>query len=212
MSTPLYDVSTREGFLRRAVEMTDRRIPPRFRAAIASDPCAVAWCETFDAAAGNGNGPAGPAAAARARNPEPPGSLLILGATGTGKTYQAYGCIRALAARGVTVAWHADTAPGLLAGLRPREGADSEGEYRKIAAVPLLLLDDIGTAKASEWTEEILYRLINDRYEAMLPGLFTSNIPAAELRATLGDRIASRLAEMCQRVVLRGPDRRRTDG
>ena len=188
MSTPLYDVSTREGFLRRAVEMTDKRIPPRFIEAAASHPGVVAWCEAF--------GESSP-------------SLLILGRVGTGKTFQAFGAVRTLAARGVTVAWHADTAPGLLASLRPREGVDSESEYRKVATVPLLLLDDIGAAKASEWTEETLYRLVNDRYEAMLPGLFTSNVPASELRAALGDRIASRLAEMCQRVVLRGSDRRR---
>ena len=95
--------------------------------------------------------------------------------------------IRTLAAKGITTGWHADTAPGLLASLRPREGTDTEAEYRKIAAVPLLLLDDLGTAKASEWTEEILYRLVNDRYTAMLPGLFTSNIPAPQLRGALGD-------------------------
>jgi len=189
MSTPpeLYDVSTREGFLRRAVEMTDRRIPPRFRRASASHPDVAAWCESF--------GPDSP-------------SLLILGLTGTGKTHQAFGAIRTLAAKGITTGWHADTAPGLLASLRPREGTDTEAEYRKIAAVPLLLLDDLGTAKASEWTEEILYRLVNDRYTAMLPGLFTSNIPAPQLRGALGDRVASRLREMCRQVSLRGLDRR----
>jgi DNA replication protein DnaC len=186
---PLYDVSTREGFLRRAVEMTGRRIPPRFCDAVASDPDVAAWCETF--------------------SPESR-SLLILGPTGTGKTYQAFGAIRSLAAKGITPGWHADTAPGLFASLRPREGVDADGEYRKIAAVPLLLLDDLGAAKGTEWTEEILYRLVNDRYEAMLPGLFTSNIPAGDLRAVLGARVASRLVEMCQQVALRGPDRRRT--
>jgi DNA replication protein DnaC len=185
---PLYDVSTRAGFLRRATEMTDRRIPPRFRDATASHPDVFAWCEEFSPASS---------------------SLLILGPTGTGKTHQAFGAIRTLAARGVTPGWHASTAPGLFAGLRPREGTDAEGEYRKIADVPLLLLDDLGAAKGSEWTEEILYRLVNDRYEAMLPGLFTSNVPAPQLRDVLGARVASRLAEMCQQVALRGPDRRR---
>jgi DNA replication protein DnaC len=188
MTEPLYDVSTREGFLRRAVDLTDQRIPPRFRGATASHPAVAAWCESFT---------------------EESPSLLILGPVGTGKSYQAYGAIRTLAARGITVGWHADTAPGMFASLRPRDGTDSEAGYRKVAAVPLLLLDDLGTAKPSEWTEEILYRLVNDRYEAMLPGLFTSNVPAAELRGTLGDRVASRLAEMCQQVALRGNDRRR---
>jgi DNA replication protein DnaC len=191
MTSPPYDISTREGFLQRAVEMTDRRIPPRFRHATATHPGIAAWCKEF-----------GPSSS----------SLLILGPTGTGKTYQAFGAIRSLAAEGATVAWHADTAPGLFASLRPREGTDAEAEYRKISAVPLLLLDDLGAAKGSEWTEEILYRLVNDRYEAMLPGLFTSNVPAAELRGTLGARVASRLAEMCRQITLRGPDRRRADG
>ena len=188
MTSPLYDVSTRDGFLQRAMDMTDRRIPPRFRHAAASHPGIAAWCETFT---------------------ETSPSLLILGPVGTGKTHQAFGAIRTLASRGVTVGWHADTAPGLFASLRPRDGIDGEAAYRKIARVPLLLLDDLGAAKDSEWTEEILYRLVNDRYEAMLPGLFTSNVPAGELRTALGARVASRLAEMCQQIVLRGDDRRR---
>ncbi|MER7128641.1 hypothetical protein [Streptosporangium saharense] len=41
---------------------------------------------------------------------------------------------------------------------------------------PLLLLDDLGSAKASEWTEEITYRVINHRHENLLPGVFTSNL------------------------------------
>ena len=187
---PLYDVSTREGFLRRAVDLTDKRIPPRFRDATATHPAVTAWCASFT---------------------ESSPSLLILGPVGTGKTHQAYGAVRTLAMRGVTVGWHADTAAGLFASLRPRDGSDSEAEYRRVAAVPLLLLDDLGAAKGSEWTEEILYRLINDRYEAMLPGLFTSNIPAPQLRDALGDRVASRLAEMCRQIALRGNDRRRAD-
>lgn len=190
MTEPVYDVSTREGYLRRAVELTDQRIPPRFRDAAASHPGVIAWCESF--------GESSP-------------SLLILGPVGTGKSWQAYGAIRTLAARGIAVAWHADNAPGMLASLRPREGGDSESSYQKIATVPLLLLDDIGAAKSTEWTEEILYRLVNDRYEAMLPGLFTSNVPAGQLRNTLGDRVASRLAEMCEQIALRGADRRRAE-
>lgn len=188
MNAPLYDLSTREGFLRRATELTDRRIPPRFQDATASHPDVADWCAAFT---------------------ESSPSLLILGPTGTGKTHQAYGALRTLAARGITITWHADTAADLLASLRPREGADSEADYRRVADVPLLMLDDLGAGKASEWTEEILYRLVNHRYEAMLPGIFTSNVPTAQLRDALGARVSSRLAEMCQRVALRGDDRRR---
>lgn len=182
-----YDVSTREGFLRRAAETTDRRIPPRYRHAIASDPAVLAWCDAF---------------------PESPRSLLILGRTGVGKTYQAFGALRTLAQRGVTAEWLAVTAPDLYALLRPREGTDAEGEFRRYADTPLLVLDDLGANKPSEWTEEVTYRLIGHRYDAMTPCLITSNVPVADLRKVLGDRVASRLTEMCQPVVLRGTDRR----
>ena len=184
-----YDVSTREGFLRRAIDVTDRRIPPRFRRAMADDPEVVAWCDGFGDATR---------------------SLLIVGRTGVGKTYQSFGALRYLAAHGTSVDWEAATAPDLYARLRPREGVDTEAEFARFATAQLLVLDDLGAAKTSEWTEEVTYRLINHRYDAMSPCLITSNVPVDELRTALGDRVASRLVEMCQRVHLRGSDRRRT--
>jgi DNA replication protein DnaC len=57
--------------------------------------------------------------------------------------------------------------------------------------------------------EEITYRLINGRYEAMRPSIFVSNLPTEDFKSAVGDRIASRLAETCVRVALTGPDRRR---
>lgn len=105
--------------------------------------------------------------------------------------------------------WEATTTADLHARLRPRAGHDAERDLQSLARSPLLLLDDLGAAKTSEWTEELTYRLINHRYEHLLPTLITTNLPTAELRTTLGDRVASRLAEMTDRVVLTGPDRRR---
>jgi DNA replication protein DnaC len=43
----------------------------------------------------------------------------------------------------------------------------------------------------------------------VLPTLITTSLPIEQLRLTLGDRVASRLAEMTERVILDGPDRRR---
>ncbi|SCF99919.1 DNA replication protein DnaC [Streptomyces sp. DconLS] len=152
-----------------------------------------------------------PAPDAPARGPgiaEGP-SLLIAGPTGTGKTYQAYGAIRTLLARGVRLRWEATTTADFHARLRPRAGHDAERELQTLARCPLLFLDDLGAAKTSEWTEELTYRLINHRYEQMLPTLITTNLPTEQLRVALGDRVASRLAEMTERVILNGPDRRR---
>lgn len=168
---------------------------------MADRPKVTAWADQI-AHAGR-PGPGGPGIA---KGP----SLLIAGPTGTGKTYQAYGAIRALLARGVRLRWEATTTADLHARLRPRVGRDAERDLRSLARCPLLLLDDLGAAKASEWTEELTYRLINHRYEHMLPTLITTNLPTDQLRSALGDRVASRLAEMTDRVVLDGTDRRRS--
>lgn len=136
-------------------------------------------------------------------------SLLIVGPTGTGKTHYGYSVLRALADCGSDTNWTALTAADLHAQLRPRTGRDSEAEFEKITKVGVLFVDDLGAAKLTEWTEEVTYRFINHRYEQCLPSLFTSNVPPAQLRDVLGERIASRLVEMCERVVLKGDDRRK---
>lgn len=136
-------------------------------------------------------------------------SLLLLGATGTGKTYTAYAAVRALTASGVGCPWDAITAADLYARLRPRHRVDPEAEFEKYLTVGLLVLDDLGAAKGSEWNEEINYRLINHRYEHELPTLITSNVPPKDLANAMGERVASRLREMATRVVLRGEDRRK---
>lgn len=150
-------------------------------------------------------------------NPETAPSLLLLGPTGTGKTWQAYGALRWAVThprpvRGVGFrcdAWKAATHADLLASMRPNSRNDSEQVLADLRKVPLLLVDDLGVAKNSEWVEDVTYRLVNGRYEQMMPSIFTSNLAVDQLRDALGDRIASRLAETCIRVVLTGEDRRR---
>lgn len=136
-------------------------------------------------------------------------SMLLLGPTGVGKTHQAYGAIRDLAVTGINATWRVTTAANLYAALRPRHGVDSETEFRSYTRAQMLLIDDLGAAKPSEFTEDVNFRLINHRYENHLPTLFTSNVLPKELAARLGDRVASRLVEMCQQVVITGQDRRR---
>jgi DNA replication protein DnaC len=128
---------------------------------------------------------------------------------GPNTTHQAYGAIRALLAAGVRLRWEATTAADLYAAQRPQHGSDPEPQLWRLARSPLLLLDDLGAAKQSPWTEELTYRLVNHRYNQLLPTLVTTNLPVAELRDAVGDRVASRLAEMTDRVILTGHDRRR---
>ncbi|WUH95824.1 ATP-binding protein [Streptomyces sp. NBC_00433] len=184
-----------------ALQLADARIPARYRHALADHPRVTAW--TGEIAHAGRPGPGG--APGIATGP----SLLIAGPTGTGKTHQAYGAIRALLAAGVRLRWEATTTADLYAAQRPQHGSDPEQQLWRLARSPLLLLDDLGAAKQSPWTEELTYRLVNHRYNQLLPTLVTTNLPVAELRDAVGDRVASRLAEMTERVILTGHDRRR---
>ncbi|MFI0721918.1 ATP-binding protein [Streptomyces sp. NPDC021224] len=175
---------------------------PRYRDAVADHPQVLAWCREVAAQA------VAPGIGARRQVATGP-SLLMAGVVGAGKTHQAYGALRALAGAGVGVRWRATTAADLYAELRPRPGADTERELAAVARVPLLILDDLGAAKSSEWTEEITYRLVNRRYTHLLPTLITTNLRIGDLRTYVGDRVASRLTQMTTRVEFDLVDRRR---
>jgi DNA replication protein DnaC len=184
-----------------ALARWEKAVPPRYRNADAAHPAVAAWAERV------------------ADNPDDAGSLLLTGTTGTGKTHLAYGALRRIADLGPRRPYEliATTAADMYGSLRPGgNSTSSEHELGRLTRVPLLLLDDLGSAKASEWVEEITYRLINARYNQCRPTVFTSNLPAKadrggpDLASVLGDRIVSRLAEMTTIVPIVGTDRRRT--
>ena len=178
-------------------------IPPRYRSAMADHPQVVAWAREVAEQA------VAPSRGARPQVATGP-SLLMAGVVGAGKTHQAYGAIRTLVQNGIGVRWRATTAADLFADLRPRPGSDSERELAAVSRCPLLIIDDLGAAKSSEWVEEQTYRLINRRYNYMLPTLITTNLAIKDLRAYLGDRVTSRLAQMTTRVEFEPVDRRRS--
>ncbi|MFD9503454.1 ATP-binding protein [Streptomyces sp. NPDC060035] len=177
-------------------------MPPRYQGAVADHPQILAWAREVAEAA------VAPSLGARRQVATGP-SLLMAGVVGAGKTHQAYGAVRQLGQSGVGVRWRATTAADLYADLRPRPGVDSERELAAVSRCPLLIIDDLGAAKASEWVEEVTYRLINRRYNHMLPTLITTNLAIKDLRAYLGDRVTSRLAQMTTRVEFEPVDRRR---
>jgi DNA replication protein DnaC len=72
----------------------------------------------------------------------------------------------------------------------------------------LLILDDVGAEKFTEWSIEILYKIINERYEKKLNTIIISNLSLSELAQRVGDRITSRIAEMCEIKKITGEDKR----
>lgn len=139
-------------------------------------------------------------------------SLVLAGNTGTGKTWNVWGALRALSVSGVHCWWRCVSAPDMFALLRPRHGVDSEDVFEEFTSVErsaVLVIDDLGSVKDSLWTEEMLGRIVNRRYEWMLPTVITTNVPPAEFGARFGDRVASRLTQMATVVPMLGPDLRR---
>jgi DNA replication protein DnaC len=62
-----------------------------------------------------------------------------------------------------------------------------------------LILDDFGVEKTTEWSFQLLYIIINNRYEYEKITVFTSNYSLQELAGKLGDeRITSRIQQMCR--------------
>ncbi|WP_224274263.1 ATP-binding protein [Streptomyces sp. LS1784] len=177
-------------------------MPPRYRDAVAEHPQVLAWVRQVAVQA------VAPSLGARRQVATGP-SLLMAGVVGAGKTHEAYGAVRALVQAGIGVRWRATTAADLYADLRPSSDTDAERVLAAYSRVPLLILDDLGAAKSSEFVEEQTYRLINRRYNHMLPTLITSNLPIKDLRTCLGDRVTSRLAQMTTRVSFEPVDRRR---
>ena len=69
--------------------------------------------------------------------------------------------------------------------------------FRRLSAVDLLHLEDLGAEKQTDWVLEQLYSLINERYEDERSIVATTNLGYDELERQIGARTASRLIEIC---------------
>ena len=76
--------------------------------------------------------------------------------------------------------------------------------------VDLLVLDDMGAEKTSEWTKELLFNIIDYRYNEQLPMIVTTNCVPEELKEKIGDRNFDRLREMCALVTVAAESQRET--
>lgn len=146
-------------------------------------------------------------------------SLFIAGPIGVGKTHSAWQAIRQWVHtqfganyRGTPVveSWRSTA---LFDALRP-DAQDNSGRalVKRLQKVDLLYLDDLAAARPSSWTQERLFEIFDDRYTNRRPVLITSDVLPKELVDVTGERVLSRLAEMCRGgvVLLEGADRRRS--
>ena len=143
---------------------------------------------------------------ARTFTPES-GSILMIGATGLGKTFLSACIARTVADRGYSVLY--STAMQLFSDFetakfaRSTESADAS---RKYFTCDLLIIDDLGTEMTTQFTVSALYQIVNTRLLEGRPTIISTNLPAAELKQRYSPQIASRLLGVYECYSFAGDD------
>lgn len=70
----------------------------------------------------------------------------------------------------------------------------------------LLVIDDVGAEKVSDWSRQMFYTLIDRRYREMSQTIITSNLDLDKLAEIIDERISSRIIEMGKVIKLGGKD------
>jgi DNA replication protein DnaC len=137
--------------------------------------------------------------------------LWFYGDVGTGKTSLAMLVSKAAIEAGHSVAIY--SVPRLLAEIKETYDQDSGDScmqlFRRLCAVDLLHLDDLGAERPTEWVLEQLYSIVNERWQNQRSIMVTTNLGLDELRQQLGVRTVSRLTETSgEAIPLMGHDMR----
>lgn len=148
--------------------------------------------------------------------------LLLIGEPGSGKTHLAVAALRALLEKGHEGVFfdYQNLLDKIRSGYDAASGASDREAYRSALDAPVLLLDDLGAHRVTEWVEDTVTSIITDRCNQRKTLIATSNLPDPDVtgamieytgaggvavhRKTLaemiGARARSRLFEMCRVV------------
>lgn len=124
--------------------------------------------------------------------------LLLLGKPGTGKTHLSAAIAHQLIEEAGRTAVYR-TVAGLLQYIKgsfDRSAEYTEAQaFRTLISADLLIIDEIGATKPTEFEMATLFTVINGRYEEQRPTIIVSNLMPAELPAAIGERCVDRLRE-----------------
>lgn len=145
--------------------------------------------------------------------------LLLMGSVGVGKTHLAISILKALTERGFSCRFYEFGA--LLKEIQNSYNPISQISELKVLQpifdAEILVLDEIGASKPTDWVRDTMAHIINTRYNDKKLTVFTTNYldeRKAEREESLEDRIGvrlrSRLFEMCKTVQIEGYDFRKT--
>ncbi|AJK28106.1 DnaC-like helicase loader [Bacillus phage Palmer] len=139
-------------------------------------------------------------------------ALLLWGVPGNGKSLLAASVANALESKGKTVVFI--SMPNLLQKIRStfnqENNKETEHEIMKaLHTCDLLVLDDIGAEKVTDWVEDVIFRIVDGRYVRKKPIFVTSNLSPDDLYGKIGHRSMDRLTEMCQPIHNQGTSYRK---
>ena len=150
--------------------------------------------------------------------------LLFTGPCGTGKTHLAVSILKALVGeRGLRCLFYdfQDLLKEIQSSYSPVKQASEMDILQPVFTADVLALDDLGAQKPTAWVRDTVGHIINNRYNNRRTTVFTTNRPdpapekaaSAASEATLvdqiGERIHSRIYEMCHVVRVDGQDYRK---
>lgn len=134
-------------------------------------------------------------------------SLMIMGNPGTGKTHLAASIANDFVSKEIPTLF--GTLVDHLEHIKEEFEHGGTNEYLgRMKSVMVLVIDDLGQEKPTEWMRQTLYQVINHRYEHKLPIVITTNFTADELASYLGHSVFSRLYEMSNGVETKSNDYR----
>jgi DNA replication protein DnaC len=144
--------------------------------------------------------------------------LLLTGPVGVGKTHLAVSIIKGLTERGFPCLFY--EFGSLLKEIQDSYNPNTRSSELTVLApvlnVDVLVLDELGASKPTDWVRDTMAHIINTRYNDRKFTIFTTNYPderPATGNETLEDRIGvrarSRIFEMCRTVKIEGEDYRR---
>jgi DNA replication protein DnaC len=144
--------------------------------------------------------------------------LLYLGRCGVGKTHLAVAALKEIIKKGIAGMFY--DFRDLLKEIQDSYNPNTHTSELKILApifeADVLVLDELGASKPTEWVQETITHIINKRYNDKKVTIFTSNyldIPIGSaydetLTDRVGVRLRSRLHEMCRHIPMEGDDYR----
>jgi DNA replication protein DnaC len=131
--------------------------------------------------------------------------LYIMGTAGTGKTFLATIIARLALLKEKRVYFTGVTE--LLDNLRP-DNDEKALVLKRCKEYDLLVLDDIGHEKSSEWVRERLYLIINHRWQEGKATIFTSNFDIESMKERIPPAVYSRVKGFSFEIKLQSKDRR----